>query len=267
MRRTGWMLPLALGLACASVQKAPDDPRVADLVQARKVRVGLGLSPLGATKDPATGELKGVAVDLARALAARLGAALVPIEYPSPPKVLDGLETGAWDVGIFALDPSRRDQVDFSPPYLQVDSTYLVPPESKIRTVADADQPGIRIAVARNGVEEIALRGTLKNAQLVVADTTPAGLELLRTGGADALGSSRTTLLQMSARLPGARVLDDRFGVIQVAMAVPKGRAGRAAYVDEFIEEAKASGLVQRAIERAGLHGAEVAPPAKPGTR
>jgi polar amino acid transport system substrate-binding protein len=243
------------------------DPRVADLVRAGQVRVGLGLVPTFATKDPATGELRGVAMELARALAARLGIAVVPVEYPSPPSVLEGLKTGAWDVGFLGIDPARLAQADFSPPYLQVDSTYLVPAGSAIRTIADADHQGVRIAVTRNSVEDFALARMLKGAALVHVETISAGFDVLRAGDADVLAVPRPTALQFALRLPGSHVLEDRFHAVFHGIAVPKGQAGRLAYVSDFIEEAKASGLVQQAVERAGLHGVQVAPAGNPSPR
>ncbi len=263
-------------LLCASVVMAsvaiaeaqqPPDPRVADLVQAGKIRVAL--FPWMYTKDPVTGELRGiergvVLIEIARALAARLGVELLPVEYPNPPRVLEGLKVGAWDVAFLGIDPARLAQVDFSPPYLQVDSTYLVPAGSSIRSVADADRPWVRIAVIRNSVEELALRRILKRAELVYAETPDPTFDLLRTGHADALASARPALLEYSLKLPGSRVLEDRYVVNLVAMAIPKGQAGRLAYISEFIEEVKASGVVQRAIERAGLRGVQVAPPGNP---
>jgi polar amino acid transport system substrate-binding protein len=276
MRRTARMLALtlALGFAVGAVgqqiakgQQAPD-PRIADLVRAGKLRAGVGVvAPHWAIKDPRTGELRGVAVDVARALATRLGIELVTVEYPSPPSVLEGLKVAAWDVGFLAIDPSRAVVVDFSPPYLQIDATYLVPDGPSIRSVTDVDQPGIRIAVTRKSVEEIVLSRSLKRAELRAIDTIAAGFDLLRTGNADVLAAPRPALLQFSARLPGSRVLDDRFHAAFGAMAVPKGETGRLAYIGEFIEEAKISGLVQRAIERAGVRGVQVAPPGNPSTR
>jgi len=251
---------LAVGQQIANGQRSPD-ARVADLVQAGKLRAGIGVvAPHRAIKDSKTGELRGVAVDVARALARRMGIELATIEYPSPPSVLDGLKTGAWDVGFLAIDPSRAAVVDFSPPYLQIDATYLVREGSSIRMAADADQPGIRIAVTRKSVEEIVLKRSLKQAQLQEVDTIPAGFELLRAGNADVLAAPRPALLQFSSRLPGSRVLEDRFHSAFGAIAVPKGQTGRLSYVDEFVEEAKASGLVQQAIERAGVRGVQVAP-------
>ena len=74
----------------------------------------------------------------------------------------------------------------------------------------------------------------------------------------------RIALLRYSTKLPDSRVLDDRYGAQLLAMAVPKGKTKWLAYVSEFVEEAKASGLVQRVIERASRTGLQVAPLASP---
>ena len=271
MRRAVFRLALTLALAISpvlverlSAQQAPD-PRVADLIRANTVRVGMGLAPTIATKDAATGELKGVGMDLARALAARLGVAVQPVEYSSPPKTLEGLATGAWDVAFLGVDPTRLGQVDFFPPYLQVDYTYLVPAGSSVRNVSDADQPGNRIAVTRHSVGDVALTRLLKRAEVERVDTAAAGLEGLRAGHVHVLASDRPNLLQLSTQLSGSRVLDDRYHSFFLAMVVPKGQAGRHAYISEFIEEAKASGLVKQLVERAGLQGVQVAPAGSKG--
>jgi len=179
---------------------------------------------------------------------------------------MEGLRTGAWDVALLAIDPSRSAEVDFSPPYMEYDLTYMVLAESSVRNIADADQPGIRIAVERGGAGDIRLSRVLKRAELVRTDTVAAGLELLRAGKVEVRAGVRPGLLQDTARLPGARVLEDRFGVIRVAMAIPKGHTERLAYISDFIEEAKASGLIKQIIERAGLRGVQVAPAGNPST-
>jgi polar amino acid transport system substrate-binding protein len=258
---------LGTGTYTAYAQQAPD-PRVADLVQAGELRVGLGLGVLmSAIKDPITGELRGVALEVGRALAARMGLKFVVVEYPRPGAVFEGIRINAWDVAFLVMDPARAEQVYFSQPYLQTDFTYLVPAGSVIRKVADADQPGVRIAVPRGDGSDLYLTRTLKRAELVRTDTHAAALELLRTGGADAKASPRSVLLENSPELPGSRVLDDGFAVIFLAALVPKGRAERLAYVNEFIEEAKASGLIKRVIESVGLQGVQVAPAGKPGPK
>lgn len=248
----------------ARAQQA-SDPRVSDLVRNGKLRVGLGLANRGsAIRDPATGELLGVAADLARALAARIGIELQPVEYPRPGAVLDGAPSNAWDVAFLVIDPARSAIADFSPPYMQSDFTYLVPTSSSISKVADADQPGIRIGVPRGDAVDLVLSRTLKHAALVRVDNQAAGADLLRTGQTSAYAAPRPVLLALSAQLPGTHVLEDFFANISFAAFVPKANAARLAYISEFLEEAKSSGLVKQFIDQNGLHGIKVAPPAKP---
>jgi len=240
----------------------PADARVADLVRTRKLRVGLGLgSPALAVKEPASGQLQGPAWDLARALALRIGVEAVPIEYPRPGAVMEGLRRNAWDVTFLVISPERASEGDFSPPYMQSDFTYLVPAGSSIRSVVDADRPGVRIAVPRGDASDLRLTSILHRAELVRTDSLPGAIDLLRAKQADAYAAGRTVLLALVSQLPGSRVLTDGFGRISYAALIPKGHPERLAYVSEFIEEAKTSGLVKSAIDRAGLHGVVVSPP------
>jgi polar amino acid transport system substrate-binding protein len=246
--------------AIAEAQQT-SDPRVADLVRSGKLRVGIGLANLGsAIKDPATGELRGIAVDLARALAVRIGVTLQPVEYPRPGAVLDGASTDAWDVAFLVIDPARSAMADVSPPYMQSDFTYLIPAASSIHNLADADQPGVQIAVPRGDAVDLVLTRLLKQATLVRIDNQAADAALLRAGQISAYAAPRPVLLELSAQLPGSHVIEEAFATISFAAFVPKGHAGHLAYVSEFLEEAKASGLVRQFIERTGLRGFKVAP-------
>jgi polar amino acid transport system substrate-binding protein len=250
--------------ASVDVQQS-SDPRVADLVRTGRVRVAL--FPPMYTKDPATGEVGGMAMDLARALAAYLGIAAVPVEYPTPGEVVEGLTAGACDIAFLVVDPSRAAVVDFSPPYVERDFTYLVPAASAIRGVADADQPGVRIAVVRTHASEFALSRIVQHAELVRVDVLDAAFDLLRSGKVECMASARQDLRQYAFHLPGARVLQGRYGSSVAAMAVPKGHPGWLAYVSEFVEAAKASGLVQRALDRAGQGSVHVTPQGNPVAR
>jgi polar amino acid transport system substrate-binding protein len=256
------LLALALGGSATSFAQTSPDPRVADLVQSGGLRIGLGLgSSTTATKNPANGEVEGIALELGRELARRIGIKLVSVEYPRPGAVIDGLRANAWDVSVLLIDPVRAEQVDFSNPFLQSDLTYLVPGGSTIQSAADVDQPAVRIAVARGDTSDLVLTRLLKRAELVRVDSIAAAVELLRTGGAQAVALNRPSLIAQSAALPGSRVLSDGFGDIYSAMAVPKGHTGRLAYINEFIEDAKSSGLVNRIIETLAMQGVRVAPP------
>jgi polar amino acid transport system substrate-binding protein len=267
--RIGLVLSVLLLLACIEVGRTAAraqsaDPRIADLVQAGRVRVGLGLgNHAAAIKDPTTGEMHGMAVDLARALAARIGVALEPIMYPRPGAVFEGVRNSAWDVTFLVVDPERTAEADASPIYMQSEFTYLVPAGSPIRRVADADRPGMRIAVRRGDAVDLRLSRILKHAQLRRANDQVAGIGLLRSGRVNAYAAPRSTLLAIAAQVPGSHVLDDAFGTTSWAAFVPKGHAGRLAYVSEFVEAAKANGLIAQFIAREGLRGITVAPPSK----
>lgn len=252
-----------VGGSIVRAQPAPD-PRVADLIRAGKIRVGIGLgNRASAMVDPATGELTGVAVDFARTLAARVGVQLKTVEYPRPGAVFDGATTDAWDTTFLVVDPDRTAVADATPAYMESDFTYLVRADSSIRHVGDIDRPGIRVAVPRRDAVDLRLSRILRRAELVRADSQAAGFALLRSGRVDAYAAPRPVLTLLSAQLPGSHVVDDGFADIAWAAFVPKGHAGRLAYVSEFVESAKASGLVGQFIEREKLRGIKVAPPAR----
>jgi len=191
----------------------------------------------------------GRAIAQGRALAARIGIEFLPVEYSTPPQAWDALKAGACDVGFGAMDASRNSEIDFSPPVLQFDFTFLVPPDSKIRAVSDADRPGVRIAVVRNHASTLCLNRIRKYAELISAETPDMAFDLLRTGQVDAWASTRPALLEFSAKLDGSRVLEDFFGANFTAMTVPKGYPKRLAYISEFVE---------RAILRSGWRGVHV---------
>ena len=235
------------------------DARVADLVRAGRVRVGLFLPQY--TTDPVTGELHATPVfrDIAHGLADRIGIETVLMGYQNPREVVECLKANACDVAFMVPDKSRVDEISFSPPVLESDFTCLVPVDSSICCMADADRAGVSIVAVRNHASTLALSRILKRAELVTPETPDAAVALLRSGHSHVMASARSVLLQYSAKLAGSRVLQDRYGFQLLAMAVPKDKTEWLTYVCEFVEEAKASGLVQRVIERAGRVGLQVA--------
>jgi polar amino acid transport system substrate-binding protein len=248
----------------AASAQASSDPRVADLVAAGKIRAGLGIgNHAAAFKDPATGELQGMATRLARALAEQIGVALEIVQYPRPGAVFEGARNDAWDVTFLVVDPQRTAEADATPPYMQSEFTFLVPAGSKIGTVAEADRPGIRIGVPRGDAVDLSLSRIFKQATLVRAETQAAGIALLRSGAINAYAAPRSALLALSAQVPRSHVLADAFAATSWAGFVPKGHDGRLGYVTDFVEQAKADGMVARLIAREGLRGIDVTPPAK----
>jgi polar amino acid transport system substrate-binding protein len=212
-------------------------------------------------KDANTGQVRGPALDLAQALAKKIGVKLEPVEYPRPGAILAGLKSNEWDVTFLVADPARSADADFSAPFMHSDVTYLVPAGSSKRVVADMDQPGTRIAVPRGDASDLRLTAILKHAELVRVDSIAAAIDMVHTGKVDSYAAPRVVLLALSNEAPGARVLDDGFANIVWIAMVPKGKAGHVAYVSDFLEEAKATGLVKHAIDQADLRGLQVAPP------
>jgi polar amino acid transport system substrate-binding protein len=238
--------------------QAPD-PRIADLVGSGKLRVGLFLPQY--VKDAATGQVRSVWIETARAFAAQIKIGLVVVEHATPPQAIACLKSGGCDLLFLPLDARAAEIGDFSNPVFQFDYTLLASAGSSVSRVADADRPGVRIAAVRNHASTNELSRQLKQAKLVYADTPDQTFDLLRNGQADVMASTRLALLDFSDRLAGSRVLEDRYGANINRMVVPKGRAGWHAYVGEFVEAAKASGLVQKAIEQGGTRGVTVAAP------
>ena len=186
---------------------------------------------------------------------------LVLLEHPTPLKDIECLKAGACDVILLPFDARAADVADFSSPYMQFEYTLLVPVGSSIRRFAEADQVGVRIAAVRNHASTNTLAPLLKRAELVYAETPDPTFDLLRNGNADVTASTRPTLIDYSARLPGSRVLEDHYGANLNRIVILKGNSARLAYINEFVEQAKASGLVQKAIDHAGPRGLTVAPP------
>jgi polar amino acid transport system substrate-binding protein len=225
------------------------DPRVADLVRAGKVRFGI-FSPQY-TRDSASGELKGPIVEMMRALAAHIGLPAELIDVPTPSRLVECLQNGLCDIGSLGFDPARADLVGgFTPPFMQVEFTYLVPSGSSASHVADIDQPGIRVAVVHDHASTLALNRLVRHAEQIITETPGSAFDLLRSGHVHAWASARPALVDYSAKLSGSRVLEDSYGVNFPAMVVAKGQDARLAYLSEFIAQAKASDVVQRAIDR-----------------
>lgn len=247
-------------VSIANAQQVPD-PRVADLVRAGKLRVGLFLPQYGKGPD---GLKTTVWVETARAYAAHVGVPLVIVEHATPPEAIACLKAGACDQLFLPLDARAAQIGDFSNPVFQFDYTLMVPAGSAIAKVADADRAGIRIAAVRNHASTNELVHQIKHAEFVYAETPEQTLALMSNGKADVMASTRLVLLAFSAKLSGARVLADRYGANINRMVVPKGKADWLAYVNEFVEEAKASGAVQQFIEHGGTRGVSVASSGNP---
>lgn len=265
MKRTLWSIVPLLALAaavlagCASSATVPGvDPAVRQsLAPTGKLRVGVYPgSPTSMVRDTASGETKGVTVELGRELARRLGVPFEPVEFRRVAEVLEALKAGQVDFTFTNASPARAKEVDFTPTLLDLELGYLVLPGSPISKLADVDRPGIRVGVSQGSTSLATLTREFKHAALVPAATLKSAGEMLSQRKIDAFATNKAILFEMSDELPNARVLDGRWGLEHLAIAIPKGRDAGMGYLRAFAEQARSEGLVTRAAERAGLRGA-----------
>jgi polar amino acid transport system substrate-binding protein len=234
-----------------------------ELVPTGRLRFGVAFAPkmsaLFVVKE-ADGSPRGITADLGQALARKLG---VPIEFmvaPNTGVLTDKLANAEIDAAFMPVDDERRKRLDFGPMYALVESTYMVTEASGIQTLAEVDRLGVRVVGVANTTTIRASGRTLKNTQPIAATSIDDALVMLREGRADAFALGRDSLPDFVAMFPGSRIVDGGFQQTGIAIAVPKGRPAALAYVTEFLNEAKASGLVRRAMDRAGMDDLPVAP-------
>jgi polar amino acid transport system substrate-binding protein len=235
----------------------------ADLAPTGALRTAINFgNVILATRDPAGGRPRGVAIDLADDIGRRLGAPVEIVAYDSVAVMGDAAPSGAWDIAFLGSDPARERLMGFTAAYLEIEATYLVPGASPLRTAAEVDRDGVRVAAPARANYELYLSRHLTRARLVSAPTAEAAFELLATGRVEALAGLTQSLRALAAKLAGARLTTGRFMGVQQAIAVPRGKDAGLLYLRGVVEEAKRSGLVARAIERTGAAGVSVAPAA-----
>jgi polar amino acid transport system substrate-binding protein len=212
-------------------------------------------TPTSILPDPKSGEPRGVGYDLGKELARRLEVPYEPVVFAKNAEVLEAVKTGKVDIAFTNASPARAKDMDFGPPYLEIELGYLVPQGSVAATVADVDAAGFRVGVTAGSSSDGALTRDLKNATIVRAVTIGAAIDMMSGGNLDAFATNKATLFEMAEKLPGSRVLDGRWGVERHAIAIPKGRNRGIAFVQKFTDDVKSQGLVTAAIARAGLRG------------
>lgn len=211
----------------------------AELAPTGALRVGINYgNVILASQDPASGTLRGVHVDLARELGRLAGVPVQLVGYAAAAPMVDALVGGTLDVALMSAEPARAGDITFSPAYVNIEATYLVPAGSPIRTVADVDREGTRVAVAARSAYDFFLQRTLTRARLERAPSTHAAFELFTANRLDALVGLRPRLVEDAATVPGSRILEGAFMTIEQTIASPKGRAAAARYLRDFVAEA-----------------------------
>jgi polar amino acid transport system substrate-binding protein len=235
----------------------------AELAPKGVLRAGINLSNflLVTGKSPA-GDPEGVAPDMAREIARRLGVPVKYVTFKTPGELADQAGRDVWDIGLIGAEPQRAETIAFSPAYVEIEATYLVPAGSRLNTVAEVDAPGVRIAVTGRSAYGLWLDRNIRRAELVRSETLDSAYDVFVRDKLEALAGLRPRLLADRDKLPGARLLEGKFTAVQQAIGTARKNAVGAAFLRGVVEAAKASGFVARLIEHHRVQGLSVAPPA-----
>ena len=227
-----------------------------------KLRASINLgNPILARRHASSGEPFGVSIDLARALGDRLGVEVQLVVFDTANQSVEAVRGEQADIGFFAIDPLRGEGIAFTPPYVLIEGSYMVPEASAIQANEEVDRPGVRVTVGKGSAYDLFLSRTLQAAEIVRAPSSPAVVEVFVEQKLEVAAGVKQQLQADLARFPGHRMLPGRFMVIQQAMGLPQSRGAEAAQaLAAFVQEMKASGFVDEALARHGIQGASVAP-------
>lgn len=201
------------------------------------------------------GDPAGVSPDMAKALAKKLGVGLELKPYPGPGLVADAAADREWDIANIAAEAERAKVIQFSPPYCEIQATYLLPPNSLISSLAEVDRPGNRISVKARAAYDLWLSENLQHAQLERSDSMDDSYTRFVEESMDALAGLRPRLLSDLENLPGSTLLHDSFTAVQQCIGCIPGHAEAAAFISQFVQEAIASGYVATLLEKYDVVG------------
>ena len=237
-----------------------DPATLAELGPTGKLRAGINLSNFLLVTDKAkNGDPIGVSPDMAAEVARRLAVPLKYVLYPDPGTLADAAEKGEWDIGNIGAEPQRAKTIAFSAAYCEIESTYLLPAGSPIRSIDEVDQPGIRIATKGRAAYGLWLERNLRHAKLVQTDSIDDSFDVFVEKGLDVLAGLRPRLIKDVKRLSGARILDGQFSAVQQAIGTPCKNTAAAFWLYNVVEELKASGFVAELIKKHAVKGLSVA--------
>ena len=241
---------------CSTPAPAVDAATRQALAPTGSLRVGVYMgSPTSMVRDPRTGDKVGVALNLGKAMAERLGVPVQVVEFERLALVIDAVKSGAVDFTFTNATEARARDMNFTPPLIQLELGYLVPRGSPIARVADVDRAGVRVGVSQGSSSQAALGRTYKSAALVPAASLKQAQDMLRKGEVNAFATNKAILFEMLDELPGFHIIDGRWGEENLAIAIPKGRDAGMPFVRQFAVDSQTSGLLQSIITGAGLRG------------
>lgn len=236
---------------------------VKELAPTGVLRAGINLGNfLLVTGKSASGDPEGVSPDMARAIADKLGVPVQYVPFAKPGELADQAGNNVWDIGLIGAEPQRAEKIAFSAAYVEIESTYLVPPGSPLKTIADVDAKGVRIVSTARAAYDLWLERNIKNAELLRVNSMDEAFAKFTGEKLEALAGLKPRLLADLEKLPGGRIIDGQFAAVQQAIGTARANTAGAAFIAQFVEEAKASGFVASLIEKHKVIGLSVAPKA-----
>jgi polar amino acid transport system substrate-binding protein len=206
-----------------------------------------------------SGEPTGISPDICRAIAKRLGVEVNLMGFNTQNEVVEAVVSGRCGFSLLGSDPSRAQNITFTPAYVELEATYLVPAHSPITELSQVDQPGIRIASFHKSAYDLWLQRNLKHASLAHADSVKASNELFISEKLEALAGLKTGLVSVSKDIPGSRLLEGQFTGIQQAVAAKKSHLESLEFLNACVAEFIRSGLVADLIAHYQVQGLSVA--------
>ena len=205
------------------------------------------------------GNPEGVSPDLAKTIAKLLDVKIQLLPFDTQGELVEAVANGICGIGLVGSDPERAQKITFAPAYVEIEASYLVPPNSALNVIKDVDAPGVQIASFKKSAYDLWLVRNLKHASLVHADTLDASVELFFSEKLHALAGLKTGLMKESKRLPGSKVLEGQFMAVQQGVATAKQNIQAVEFLTRVVQEAKQSGLIASFIQKHQVDGLSVA--------
>ena len=192
----------------------------------------------------------GISPDLASEIAARLGVSLKLLPFTTQDALVDAVASGECAIGLVGADPERAKKVQFSPAYVEIPASYMVPAGSKIQTIDEVDRTGVRIASYNKSAYDLWLVRNIRNAEIVHADSYEASFQLFVDNRLDAVAALRKSLDGDVGKLPGARILDGQFMAVQQGIATANAHVEATVFLKDFVLDIKSTGYLSALINQ-----------------
>ena len=220
------------------------------------LRVGVYLgSPTSLVRVGPSGESFGIALELGKALGQQLGVAVQVVEFPRVAEVIAAIKDERVDMTFTNATAARAKEIDFTAPLVQLELGILAPTNSSIKNFGDVDKQSVRLGVSQGSSSQSVLGQRLKQTMIVPVPSLEVAASKLQNNELDAFATNKGILFELNEKLSGFQVLQDRWGLENLAIAIPKGREDALPFLNVFAQKVRESGQLDLMAKRAGLRG------------